>query len=57
MKKNKVNDLPKLITRSVNKDIEELIWFAVTHWDMNPMTKRFAKELTKEIANYLRTLK
>ena len=30
------------------KIIEE-IYFALTHWDMNPVTKGFARELGKEL--------
>lgn len=39
----------KSIKKDTKKDIEEIIYFALTNWDMNVMTKGFAKELAKQV--------
>lgn len=33
------------------KDLTELIYYAINNWDMNPATKYFAVELASEIKN------
>lgn len=49
MKKNK-----KSTEQLLKEDTAEMIYSALTNWDMNPMTKGFARELGKDIVNLIK---
>ena len=38
----------------LKEDTAEMIYSALINWDMNPMTKGFAKELARDIVNRIK---
>lgn len=38
----------------MKKDLENIIYFAMTHYDINPMSRKMAKEIAKDILSYLK---
>lgn len=39
--------------KQFSKDIEDIIYFGINNFDLNPLSRKMAKEITKEIRQYI----